>query len=159
MSLFGKLDAANVKTNPLYIEAGEYPAEVTKAEFRVNRSGERQLFLQYTIVDEDSKYHNKRASQFYTLPPADLDAEGLEILREADAKAAEKIESTISGMKRTLSGTSGFAAHRGLGVPEEDLNDPEWTPEGLVGTKIILTISNYGLDGVNIRMVNKIVDE
>lgn len=156
MSLFGKLDAANVKTNPLYIEAGEYPAEVTKAEFRTNRNNQRQLFLQYTITDEDSKFNKKRASQFYTLPPEDLTAEMLAEMPEDEAK---KIEDSLSSMKRTLSGTSGFAAHRGLGVDEEELNNPEWTPEGLVGTKIILTISNFGLDGVNIRMVNKIADD
>ncbi len=157
MSIFGKLDAANIKTNPLYIEAGEYPAEVTKAEFRIRESdGSRQLYFQYTITDEDSKYNGKKASQFYTLVDPDMTAE---MLAKLPVDEQEKIEKTNSALKRTLSGTSGFANQHGLGVTEEELNNPEWTPESLVGTRIILTIGNYGTDGVNIRNVNKIIEE
>lgn len=151
MSIFGKLDAAAIKTNPLYIEAGEYPAEVTAAEFRVNKDGDRQLYLKYTITDEESKYNKKSATQFFKLVPDDMTAEDLANL---PADEQEKIEKTISSMKRTLSGTSGFANQRGLGVSEDDLNDPEWTPDSLIGKQITLTISNWGTDGVNIRNVN-----
>jgi hypothetical protein len=156
MSIFGQLDAANIKTNPLFIEQGEYVAEVTKAEFRKRASDDaRQLYFQYTITQEESKYNGKRASQFFTLVSSDMTAE---MLAELPVDEQEKIEKSNSALKRTLSGTSGFANQKGLGLAEEDLNNPEWTPESLIGTKIILTISNYGIDGVNVRSVN-IIEE
>ncbi len=157
MSIFGKLDAANIKTNPLFIEQGEYPAEVTKAEFRTRESdGTRQLYFQYTITDENSKFNNKKASQFFNLVDPDMTAE---MLAELPTEEQEKIEKTNSALKRTLFGTNGFANQHGLGVTEEELNDPEWTPEPLIGTRIILTIGNFGTEGVNIRNVNKIIEE
>ena len=68
MSIFGQLDAAKIKTNPLYIEAGEYEAEVVKAEFRTrNSDNARQIYFQYQITQEESKYNGKKASQFFTL--------------------------------------------------------------------------------------------
>ncbi len=152
MSIFGQLDAANIKTNPLYIEAGEYEAEVTKAEFRKRASDDaRQIYFQYTITAEESKYKGKKASQFFTLVSADMTAE---MLAELPVEEQEKIEKSNAALKRTLSGTAGFSNQKGLGVTEEDLNNPEWTPEHLIGTKIILTISNYSTEGVNVRSVN-----
>jgi hypothetical protein len=152
VSIFGQLDAANIKTNPLFIEAGEYEAEVTKAEFRKRASDDaRQLYFQYTITQEESKYNGKKASQFFTLVSSDMTAE---MLAELPVDEQEKIEKSNSALKRVLSGTAGFANQKGLGVSEEDLNNPEWTPESLIGLKIILTISNYNTDGVNVRSVN-----
>jgi hypothetical protein len=152
MGIFGQLDAANIRTNPLFIEAGEYEAEVIKAEFRTRASDNaRQIYFQYQITEDDSAFNGKKASQFFTLVADDMTAEKFAALPEDERN---KIDKSNSALKRTLSGTAGFANQRGLGVDEEELNNPEWTPESLIGTKITLTISNYGTDGVNVRSVN-----
>lgn len=151
MSIFGQLDAATIKTNPFFIEAGEYDAEVTKAYFKNDRNGNKQLVIEYTINNEDSEYLDKKASQYFTLPDPNLTAETFALL-PADEK--KKIQGTLSSMKRTLCGNSANARQKGLGVNPDDLNDPEWDPAVLMGIKVNLSISNYGEEGVNIRWVN-----
>lgn len=150
MSIFGKLDAAQVPTNAFYIEAGDYEAEVTKAHFK-EKDGQRQLVIEYTITNQDSQYLDQKAYHYYTLPDADMTAEMFELL-PSDEK--QKIRKTNSSIKRTLCGTDGNSKQRGLGVPEEDLNDDDWDPAVLVGTKIYMGIANFGKDGVNVRWVN-----
>lgn len=153
MSIFGKLDAANIPTNPYYIAEGEYQAEVTDAGYKTNRDGNRQLFIEYTITDENSEFHNKKASQYFTLPDADMDQEALDLLPPDEKKS---ILRTISAVKRTLSGNEMSQRQKGLGVDPEMLNDDNWDPSSLKGTKIDIGITNYGekKEGVNIRWVN-----
>lgn len=151
MSIFGKLDAASIKTNPYFIEAGEYEAEVVKAEYRKNRDDQNQLFIQYQITSEESMYKGRRASQYFTLPDADLDEEKFALLPVDEQNSIMKV---ITAMKRTLCGNSANANQKGLGVDENELNGDDWEPGSLVGTKIVLGISNYGEEGVNVRFVN-----
>lgn len=151
MSIFGQIDVATIKTNQYFIEAGEYSAEVTKAYFKENRNGQKQLVITYTINNEDSVYLDKPVSQYFTLPDPNLTAESFELLPVDEKK---KIQGTLSSMKRTLCGNAANARQKGLGVNPDDLNDPEWNPETLVGTKVDLSIGNYGDEGVSIRWVN-----
>jgi hypothetical protein len=67
MSIFGKMDAATIPTNPFWIEAGEYKAQVTDAKYQTNRNDEKQLVIEYTIVDADSEFVDKNAKQYFVL--------------------------------------------------------------------------------------------
>lgn len=156
MGIFGKLDAAAVKTNPFFIEEGTYEAEVTKAEYKINRDGAKQLVLQYTIDESESAFNGKTASQYFTLPDENLDAETF-LLLPPDERA--KTDKVLSSLKRTLCGNAANQTQRGLGVSEDDLNEDDWDPKSLVGTRINLGISNWGAEGVNIKFVNIIVED
>lgn len=153
MGIFGKLDAENVSTNPFFIEAGEYEAEVTKAEYKTNRDNNKQLHIEYTITDETSQFNGAKAVQYFTLPPDDMTNESMALLPVDEQKS---IRRTMSAIKRTLCGNSGNVNQKGLGVPADDLNDENWKPEVVVGTKVNLAISNFGAnnEGVNIKWVN-----
>lgn len=153
MSIFGQLDAANIPTNPFFIEAGDYEAEVTKALFKNNRDGQKQLVIEYTITDDASEFDGKTVSQYFTLVDPDMTAEQFALLPAAEK---QKISRTNSAIKRTLCGNNANEAQKGLGVDPEDLNSPTWTPEFLVGTKVNIGISNYGAEneGVNLKWVN-----
>ncbi|HEY0771163.1 MAG TPA: hypothetical protein VGD31_12595 [Sphingobacteriaceae bacterium] len=150
MSLFGKMDAARIPSNPYFIEAGEYLAEVTEAKYQ-DRDGQRQLRIDYTISDETSLFHGKRVSHFFDLPDEDMTEEAFELL---PAEEKTKIHKAMSSLKRTLCGTEGNDRQIGLGLNEDTLNDPDWNPESLKGTKLTLGISNWGKEGVNIKFVN-----
>jgi len=156
MSIFGQLDAANIHTNAFYIEAGEYSATVTKAYYKKNvRDGEeqRQLVIEYTIDDEDSQYLDSKAYHYFNLVDPDMTAEKFALLPSEDQV---KIRRSNSALKRTLCGDDNNSDKRGLGVPVDDVNDENWNPEVLVGTKVDMAISNYGAnnEGVNIKWVN-----
>lgn len=153
MSIFGKLDAANIPTNPFFVEKGEYPAEVTKAEYKTNRDEVRQLSIEYTITDETSAFDKQRVTHFFNLPDPDMTQADMILLPPDEQKALRR---NLSNMKRTLCGNDGNDKQRGLGVVPDDLNDENWTPEVLVGTKITLAINNYGKDqqGVAVQWVN-----
>jgi len=155
MSIFGQLDAAAIPTNPFFIEKGEYEAEVTKAFYKTNREEQRQLVIEYTITEEDSQFLDSKASQYFTLPDANMTNETLALLPADEQKA---IRRTLSAMKRTLCGNDANSSQKGLGVDANDLNDENWDPEVLVGKKVAIGISNYGAnnEGVNIRWVNLI---
>ena len=148
MGIFAKLDAASIPTNPFFIEKGEYDAEVTNAQFKDNRDGERQLFLEYTIDDETSQYNGSRAQHYFDLPDPEMTSETLALLPPDEQK---NIRRSISSMKKTLCGNG---RNKGLGVSADDLNEDEWSPEVLKGLKVNLAISNYGTDGVNVQWVN-----
>ncbi len=153
MSIFGQLDSASIPTNPYWIEEGEYPGEVTKSEFGVNKQNKKQIVLQYTIDDEGTRFHGKRTTQYFEIADPDMTIEDFKMLPSSEQ---DKILKTLSSLKRTLCGNSANAAQKGLGVLEEELNDPEWDPTVLVGTKINMGIGNSGDSGqyVNVRWVN-----
>ncbi len=153
MSIFGKLDAQSIPSNPYFIEKGDYDAEVTKGEFRTKQDGTRQLFIEYTITEENSAYLDSRASQFFNLPDPELTQEAFNMMPADDQK---KLRQQISAMKRTLCGNDANPSQKGLGVDADDLNDESWDPGSLVGTKVRIGISNYGAtnEGVNVRWVN-----
>lgn len=157
MSLFGKLDAQNVKSNPFFVEAGTYHAQVTDARYKsfTRKSGEeqRQLIIEYTINEEESAFLDKKVQKFYNLPAADLTLEQFELLpKETQAQ----INKDMSTLKKDLSGNSANSYQKGLGVPVEDLNDENWNPQVLLGTKVLIGITNFGPDNesVNVRWVN-----
>lgn len=152
MSLFGKLDAANIPTNPFFIEKGDYSAEVTKAQYKTNRDQQKQLVIEYTITDEESQFLDSRASKYYTLVDSEMTQEMFELM-PADEK--KKIRQAMAALKRDLCGNDNNPSQKGLGISMDDLND-DFNPEILVGTKVQIGISNYGAnnEGVNIRWVN-----
>jgi hypothetical protein len=153
MSIFGKLDAAKIPTNPFFVEAGEYEAEVTGAKYKDKSDGGRQLIIEYTITDDSSEYIDSKVAQFFNLPDSELTAEAFELL-PADEK--KSIRRTMSAIKRTLCGNEGNDRQKGLGVSADDLNDETWNPEVLIGTKVHLAVNNYGQtnEGVNVKWVN-----
>lgn len=150
MSIFGKLDAAKIPASPYFIEAGEYTAEVNKAEYRNNRDGDRQLFIEYGINDEESLFHNKRVGTFFTLVDPDMTEAEFALLPASEQAA---IHRNITNLKRAL---CGYGNNKGLGVTVEDLNDDNWDPAILKGLKVNLAVSNYGADnqGVNVKWAN-----
>ena len=161
MSLFGKMDAANIPTNPYFIEEGEYTAEVTKALFKENRDGKRQLQIEYTLNGGsngvETQFVDSRASQYFDLVDSDLDNQKMALLPVDEQK---KIRRDLSTLKRNLCGNDNNPAQKGLGVDSDDLNDVNWNPASLIGTKVNIAISNYGptKEGVNIKWVNLIQD-
>jgi len=153
MSIFGQLDAANIPTNPYFVEQGEYEAEVTNAQFKTTKNGDRQLQIRYTITDESSAFLDSVVTQFFTLVDPSMTQEDFELL-PADEKA--KIRKNNSALKRTLCGNENNPSQKGLGVNMDDLNDSDWNPDALVGTKVNLAVNNYGSnnEGVSVRWVN-----
>jgi hypothetical protein len=153
MSIFGKLDAANIPTNPFWVEKGEYSAEVSKAEYKTNRDGQKQLLLEYVITDEGSQFLDSKVSQFFTLVDSDMTEESFLLLPADEQKS---IRRTMSALKRTLCGNDSNASQKGLGVNADDLNSEDWDPSVLVGTKVNLAVNNYGSsnEGVAVRWVN-----
>lgn len=153
MSIFGQLDAANIPTNPFFVEKGEYESEVTDAKFKTNRDDVRQLFIEYTITDESSAFHKSKVQQFFNLVDPTMTQEAFMLL---PATEQQKIRRTMSSMKRTLCGNDGNDKQKGLGVDPDDLNAPDWNPEVLKGTKVMLAVNNYGPnnEGVAVKWVN-----
>jgi hypothetical protein len=153
MSIFGKLDAAAVSTNPFWIEAGDYSAEVVDARYKTNRDNVKQLYIQYVITDENSEFLDQKPSHFFNLVDPDMTAEALALL-PADEK--KKIRMSMANLKKTLCGNEGNSNQKGLGVAIDDLNDENWNPETLKGTKVMIGIGNGGSSNefVNIRWVN-----
>ncbi len=153
MGIFGQLDAANIPTNPFYIEKGDYSAEVTDAKFKTNRDQVKQLYIQYTINDEDSQFLDSKAVQFFDLPDENMTQEMFSLLPSDEQR---KMRRNLAALKRTLCGNDSNSSQKGLGVDQNDLNDPNWDPAVLMGTKVNLSITNYGAtnEGVNIKWVN-----
>lgn len=153
MGIFGKMDAAVIPSNPFFIKEGDYDAEVTSAQYKPNRDGQRQLVIQYTL--SDGEFKGRKATSYFTLVDDDMDQAAFDLLPD-DEKA--KIRSSLSALKRTLCGNENNYTQKGLGVKVEELNDEEnpWDPATLVGTKVHIGISNYGTDnsGVNVKWVN-----
>jgi hypothetical protein len=158
MSIFGKLDAANIPTNPFWVEAGEYSAEVTKAQYKTNRNDQKQLLIEYTITSPESQFLDSKVAQFFTLVDSEMTQEAFTLLPIDEQK---NIRRTMSALKRTLCGNDSNSKQRGLGVEPDDLNDEDWNPEVLVGTKVDIAVANYGSsnEGVNVKWVNLSTDE
>lgn len=155
MSIFGKLDAATISTNPFWIEEGEYEAEVTNAEYRSNRDGQKQLHIEYTVTEEESRFDGNKANQYFPLMDADMTYEQFVLLPKDEQ---QKISRTNAALKKTLCGSDGNEFQKGLGIPQDDLNDENWDPAVLKGLKVRIGVNNYGKDnnGVNVRWVNLI---
>ncbi len=153
MSIFGQLDAASVSSNPFKVERGVYPAQITKFEFRETRTGTRQLFLETIITDEESEFIDERVQKYYFLPDADLTQEKFDALPSDEKKRVRK---NMAVLKKDLCGTEGREDQRGLGVDPNDLNDPEWNPQVLIGTEVTIGVNNYGANGngVNLQWIN-----
>lgn len=153
MSIFGKMDAATIPTNPFWIEAGEYKAEVTDAKYQTNRNDEKQIVIEYVIIDSDSEFVDKKAKQYFVLVEDAMTAETFNLM---PAEEKQKIRRDMANLKRTLCGSGNNSNRRGLGVDVNDLNDPAWDPAVLKGLKVDMTITNYGPndEGINVKYVN-----
>lgn len=153
MSIFGLMDAEQVSSNPFWVKEDTYDCQVTDAKFKANRDGDRQLFIEFTIDDSSSEYNDFKLQKYYTLPPADLTQEAFELM---DAEGKKKLRQQMANLKRDLCGDDSNANKKGLGVAASDLNDPEWTPEVLIGTDCVVGVGNGGSDKqyVNVRWMN-----
>jgi hypothetical protein len=153
MGVFGKLDAAAIVTNPFFVKKGTYGAEVTAAKFQENKDGQKQLYIQYEITDEDSEYFGNKVNKIYSIVDSNMTAEDLAKLPPDEQK---KIRNNLASLKRDLCGSDSNTSQKGLGVDIEDLDDENWDPAVLVSTKVVIGVVNYGAnnEGVNIRWVN-----
>lgn len=158
MSIFGQLDAAAIPSNPFHVGAGEYTAEVTKAEYSTSRAGNRQLHIEYTITSEESEFLDQRLNHYFQLVDADMTEEAFALLSVEDRA---RIRKTNSKIKQTLCGNDANHSQNGLGVDPDDLNDPNWNPAVLVGTKVDIAVTNGGTNNeyVNIKWVNKSAEQ
>lgn len=152
MSLFGKLDAATIPSNPFHVDPGDYSAEVIKAEYRTTDKG-RQLRITYKINDEESEFFENQVTQFFNLIDPDMTNEQFELLPPNEKR---KIKGALSSLKRSLCGSDGNESQRGLGVDPEDLNDESWDPATLVGKLVDIGVRNFGQNntGVGVQWVN-----
>lgn len=154
IGIFGSLDAKSIPDNPYHVDAGEYRALVTNAYFHRNEDKDLdQLVIVYTIQDETSKFHNRSVSDWFTIFPQ-LTEEEVALLSPEEER---KVEGAMSAVRRRLCGQPKFN-RPGLGVPVEDLNDPEWDPKTLMNTEVDLAVVNSGEENeyTNIRWVNKV---
>lgn len=153
MSIFGKLDAESVSSNPYKVEKGVYEAEITKFEFRKSSNDQRQLFLETVITDPDSEFCDDKVNKYYFLPDEDMDQEKFDALPSDERK---RIRKNMAVVKRDLCGNDARADQKGLGIDPSDLNDPNWDPSPLVGTKVTIGVSNFGANGngVNMQWIN-----
>ncbi len=140
MGIFGQLDAATIPSNPFFIEKGNYEAQVTKAEFRTNQDNQKQIYIEYTITEEESEYYDRKISQFFTLVDPDMTKADFDLLPNDEKQA---IRNRLSNLKRTLCGNDGNEKQRGLGVDPDDLNDKDWDPTVLMGLDVDLNIKTY----------------
>ncbi len=142
MSIFGKLDAAVISTNPYKIDEGDYDGEIVDAEFGIARDGEtRQLMIEYTITTEDSSFKGQNVKEFFSLVPEDFTHETMAMLPPDEQK---KIRQNLANLKGRLCGRS--ERNKGLGIDEDDLNSEGWSPVVLKGLAVRLGINN-GRDG------------
>jgi hypothetical protein len=153
MSLFGKLDAANIPTNPFFVEKGEYSAEVVNAKYQNNKDGIKQLYLQFEITSEESQFFGNKVVKTYNLIDENMTQTDFELLPSEEKK---KIRQTLASLKRDLCGNDSNTSQKGLGISLDDLNDENWNPEVLKGIKVDIGITNYGAnnEGVNVRWMN-----
>ena len=152
MSLFGKLDAELISTNPFKVDKGEYEATVVEARYNTNKNDVRQLVIQYEITNEDSEFKGNKVAHYLDLVDSDMTQEKLEMM-PADEK--KKIRMSLAKLKKTLCGNEGNVNHKGLGVDINDLNE-DWNPEILVGTAVRLGINTNGKNNeyTNVQWVN-----
>lgn len=155
MNIFGDMDVATIKSNPNYVEEGEYLAEVTKSEIKAKSDGGRILLLEYQVTEPNSRFNKVRVTHIFNLIDEGMTKEKIDLLPEDEQ---EKIWKNLSALKRTLCGNPRNSFQKGLGVPADDLNDPNWNPATVVGTKIRMGISNWGDEGVNVRWVNLVTE-
>jgi hypothetical protein len=142
MSIFGKLDAAVISTNPFKIDEGDYDGEIVDAEFGTARDGEtRQLMIEYTITTEESSFKGQNVKEFFSLVPEDFDNASMAMLPPSEQ---QKIRQNLANLKKRLCGHS--EKNKGLGVDEDDLNSSDWNPVVLKGLQVRLGIHN-GRDG------------
>lgn len=158
MSIFGKLDAMSIPTNPFWIEEGEYTATVSSATIKTAKDNNtRQLVIEFTITDENSAYLDQKASKYFDLVDPELTEEAYALL---PAEQKKIIKRNTSSLKKFLCGSDGSTSQTGLGVNADDLNSEEWNPEYLVGTEVTVAINNYGTNntGVGVRWANLLKD-
>jgi hypothetical protein len=142
MSIFGKLDAAVISTNPFKIDEGDYDGEIVDAEFGTGRDGEtRQLVIEYTITTEESSFEGQTVKEFFPLVPEDFDNSSMAMLPPSEQ---QKIRQNLANLKKRLCGYS--EKNKGLGINEDDLNSADWNPVVLKGLPVRLGINN-GRDG------------
>lgn len=153
MSIFGELDAANIPSNPYFIEKGDYPAVISKAEFKTSRDGQRQMTIEFTIDDSESEFNDQKITKYFNLVAADMTAAKLEAL-PAEEKA--KVRKANASLKRWLMGNENNSSQKGLGVSVEEMNDRNWDPKTLLHKKVTIGITNYGAnnEGVNLNWAN-----
>lgn len=151
MSIFGKLDAALVKTDPFFIAAGDYYASITASEVKIYEE-KPQFVITYKINDASSPYNNFSARKIYNLPDPDMTQEDYELL---SGKERQRLDTAMASLKRDLCGRDEDPEDNGLGVDPNDLNNPEWNPASLVGLEVIISINNYGANnsGVGVKRV------
>lgn len=150
MSIFGKLDAENVPSNPFWVAKGEYESEITDAKFGTNRDNQRQLIIEFTINDKESQFIDQKVKKYFDLVDVDFDTDKFELLPPEEQK---RTRIRISSLKNALCGNG---KNKGLGVDPSELNDEHWNPETLKGIQCDIAISNYGTnnEGVNVRWAN-----
>jgi hypothetical protein len=149
MSVFGKLDAKTVSTNPYFIKAGDYEGEILNAEYATNRDDVRQLVIEYVITTEDSPYNGSRTKEYFPMVSENMTQEMFDMLPPEEQK---KIRTNNANLKKRLCGYND--KNTGLGVSEDDLNDENWTPAALKGISVRLGISNGNNDQyTNIKYV------
>ena len=157
MGLFGDLDAAAVNSNPFFVAQDDYEAVVSKAEYRVSRDGQRQLYIEYTITDVNSEYQGQKLQKYFPLVAEDMNEQKMALLPPNEKK---EIQKNNAALKRALCGNEGSANQPGLGVNPDDLNSDDWKPESLINTPVIVAVQNYGPNnqGVAVKWANVIQD-
>ena len=126
-SMFGDLDIASAHENPFFKPDGIYICELTKADVKTSKNGNKGFTLDYLIVeDEPNNKKGKKIQEWKPIPmPWHLKGyksrEDMESDVDKDSQLATNAERNMSFIKQRL---------KQLGVPEDMLNSV--TPEYLM---------------------------
>jgi hypothetical protein len=113
MSLFGELDIASAQDNPFFKPDGTYVCELTGAEVKTSKKGNKGFALEYTITQEFKK--GKKIQEWKPVPmPWEL--KGFKEQSQdgsPDEKVKENAERNMAFLKARL---------KDFGIPVEEMN-------------------------------------
>jgi hypothetical protein len=136
--LFGELDIASAQDNPFFKPDGTYLCEITSAQVRTSKNGNKGFALDYTITEGPKK--GKKIQEWKPIPmPWQLKGYESNEVPEGtrpDDEIKEKAERTMSFLKQRL---------KDFGIPVEQMNSVD--AEYILNKVPLLDITIKNVDG------------
>lgn len=110
--LFGDLDIASANENPFFKPDGTYLCEITKAEIKTSKKGNKGFTLDYTIMEGPKK--GKKIQEWKPIPmPWQLKGFATADSSEKDEEVLERAERSMAFLKQRL---------KDFGIPVDMMN-------------------------------------
>jgi hypothetical protein len=122
-NIFGDIDVSEIPDDPFWVDDGTYLAVL--GEIKVVENEEKDthgLSFNWTITEDDSEFEGSRVQDWKTTYP-----------NLVPEDVTKEIKADLSRLKNRLSQ---------IGVPEEDMNDPDLDLNDYVGTEAYITVKN-----------------